>query len=105
MIADLLDPRAELDAVGFVIRVGAVAASQVGVLIAAASVPRGSPGERRRQGQTFAVRNLLWERPGFARLLADTGLTALATEALGSGARPVDATFMWSRRVRCSRHL
>jgi ectoine hydroxylase-related dioxygenase (phytanoyl-CoA dioxygenase family) len=47
---------------------------------------------RRRRGQAFAVRGLLWERAGFGRLLAEVGLTSLAREALGAPARAVDAT-------------
>ncbi len=49
-------------------------------------------GVRRRGGETFACRHLLWDLPGLGSLLTDVGLDALASRVLGREAFPVAAT-------------
>jgi hypothetical protein len=92
----------DLAAQGFALRPAALTPPQLDVLrgaVAADLSPADRPrtelapeGERRRRGETFAIRHLLWERTGFARLLADGGLDTLAAAAIGGPARPIDAT-------------
>jgi hypothetical protein len=76
---------------GFALWARALGRGDVERLIEASSPAAGLSGVRARRGQPFAIRHLLWQRPGFAGLLAAVGLDAVATRILGGAVRPVDA--------------
>lgn len=84
--------RASLDATGFVLWQGALGTAHLEILVAAVEAAASTHHARRRSGQTFAVRNLLWQHAGFARLLDEVGASELASSILGVPVRPIDAT-------------
>jgi hypothetical protein len=76
--------REELDDRGFAVRPGPIGVAEAGDLLAAAGLSPESP---------YAARNLLWTRPTLAPSLRHLGVDALASEALGAEAFPVNALF------------
>ena len=85
--------RAEFDRRGFVVCAQAITPRDLGHLWRVVASKLDAPAAKRRHGETYAVRNLLSDRPALVPLLASLGIDGIAESALGVAVEAVDATF------------
>ena len=83
----------DLEEFGFALCRRALGPNQLSSLLDLVQSTSDQIGVRSRGGGAYAARNLLWDRPNTALLLAESGLDLLATDALGAAAFPINATY------------
>src|SRR5437762_12924015 len=83
----------QLATVGFFIRRAVLNATQRIRLLDDLALEKPSTGRRTNGAQTYAVRNLLWDRPGLSRALDEVGAGDSAAEPQANPASPINAIF------------
>jgi hypothetical protein len=83
----------ELEASGFTIRAAALSEASLTRLLAACAAVAGAQQVRHPSGGTYGLRGLLWSSAALGSELEASGLSTLASAALGGSAFPIDAIF------------
>ena len=85
--------RDELETVGFALETGAVPVESLGRLLDACATTGASASFHHESGLVYGIRGLLWSSASLRPELDSSGITSLASVALGRAAFPIDAIF------------
>lgn len=85
--------REEVESLGFALCPGALGDAQLRGLLEVLLPAVDAAGTGQAWPSPHAARNLLWERPKLGAMLTQLGVDAVAAEALGAPAFPINATY------------
>lgn len=89
----IVDTAAQLEANGFAVISNAITADDRARLLAITAPQECMLGKRAKRDATYAMRHLLWERPGLRDLLRATGIDQLVHRVLNCSAEPISVTY------------